>query len=88
MRLSAFCGRVFGSCVAAALLAACGGSQTVNAAPTIDQTQAPLPHHTTFHFTGNQQVFDVPAGVKWIRVVGAAPARRPDDRALSSSSTN
>ncbi len=77
MRSSDLSRFVLNACVAAAMLAGCGGSQTMNVTPTIVDPPA-LPHHLTFRYTGKGQSFIVPTGVKSIRVVargagGGAP---------------
>jgi hypothetical protein len=59
--------------VAFALLAGCGGSQTMNAAPTVIDPQA-LTYHHTFHYAGKKQSFKVPLGVKWMTVVALGAA--------------
>jgi Glycine rich protein len=61
-------------CVAAALLGACGGSQSPTIVPGINGMEQVLSHHLTFHYTGNEQLFKAPAGVKWITVVALGAA--------------
>src|SRR5579862_752726 len=62
---------------ATVLFAGCAGSQTPTIAPDIsnDNVDA-LPYHKTFKYTGSEQSFKVPSGVKAITVValGAAGA--------------
>jgi hypothetical protein len=73
-------GRVtLSGCAAGALLAGCGGLQTMNATPA-DESQALLAHHQTFHYTGNVQFFNVPVGVKWVTVVALGAAGGHDRR--------
>jgi hypothetical protein len=62
--------------VATALLAGCGGSGGSSATPSIVAAPASLPHQRTFIYTGEAQVFKVPAHVTEINVValGAAGA--------------
>ena len=67
------------SCVAAALLGGCGGSQPPIGAPNampkvvigsiVPLDNGALPHHRTFHYTGEQQSFKVPRGVTRITVL-------------------
>jgi hypothetical protein len=57
------------SCVVAAVLAACGGSQPPIAAPGATSVSRPPTHHRTFHYKGREQAFVVPSGVKQITVV-------------------
>jgi hypothetical protein len=66
MRSFDFSRYVLANCVAAAMLAACGGSQLPMGAPSvIGEAQS---HHQTFDYTGKKQTFKVPAGVKLITV--------------------
>jgi len=62
------------SCMAAAMLAGCGGSTT--AAFNVPASDAPntLAHHHTFHYTGKEQSFVVPAGITRISVVARGAA--------------
>jgi hypothetical protein len=54
----------------ATLLAGCGGSQLPLTAPPAERFSGDsLPYHKTFHYTGREQSFKVPLGVKWITVV-------------------
>jgi hypothetical protein len=54
----------------ATLLAGCGGSQVPLTAPPAERFSGDsLPYHRTFHYTGREQSFKVPLGVKWITVV-------------------
>ena len=55
------------SCVAAAMLAGCGGRASNGVVPT---TGAPdhLPNHKSLYYTGGEQTFDVPNGVKQVEV--------------------
>ncbi|HEY2474010.1 MAG TPA: hypothetical protein VGI19_04330 [Candidatus Cybelea sp.] len=58
--------------LAAALLAGCGGSQSIGAPGAISQKYAingtKAAHHKTFNYTGAEQSFKVPAGVTRIDV--------------------
>lgn len=67
-------------CVSAALLAGCGGSQSMNVVPGV--ATAALKHHRTFYSTGSEQFFKVPIGIKWIAVDarGAAGERKARGR--------
>jgi hypothetical protein len=62
------------NCVAAALLAGCSGSQPPIGAPGTNGVEQALSHHLTFHYTGNEQSFKAPVGVKWITVVALGAA--------------
>ncbi|MFY9740330.1 MAG: glycine rich domain-containing protein [Candidatus Cybelea sp.] len=68
MRALAFGGFALSCSAAAALLAGCSGSQSVDVTPTAIDPQA-RSHHQTFSYTGHEQTFTVPAGVTWITVV-------------------
>lgn len=60
---------------AVVLFAGCGGSQTPTIAPGVsnDNVDA-LPYHKTFKYTGSEQSFKVPSGVKAITVVALGAA--------------
>ncbi|MFZ0681463.1 MAG: glycine-rich protein [Candidatus Cybelea sp.] len=67
-------------CVAAALLAGCGGSQPLIGAPgTTSASGDSLSHQKTFNYTGAKQSFTVPTGVSSITIValGAEGASAP-----------
>jgi hypothetical protein len=66
------------SCVAAAMLAGCGGNAN-NVTPS-GVPNSSLPYHKTFNYTGGAQHFKVPAGVTHITVValGAHGAGSPE----------
>ena len=54
----------------AALFAACGGSPSLIGAPgATSEVGDSLPYHETFHYTGSEQSFTVPAGVTQLTVV-------------------
>ena len=76
--LSQFGRLTVSGCMAAAVLAGCGGSQTpIGVVPT---GAAPdhLPGQKSFDFTGETQYFTVPAGVRQIKVIArGARARAP-----------
>jgi hypothetical protein len=58
------------SCMAAALLASCAGSQPpIDAAGGLQRDAAPKSGNKTFHYTGYEQLFMVPRGVSSITVV-------------------
>lgn len=63
-----------GISVAATLLVGCGGSDGSSATPSIVAAPASLPHHRTFTYTGEAQVFKVPARVTKINVVALGAA--------------
>lgn len=54
--------------VAAALLSACGGSSVPIAAHDTNSAASFLTQHQTFDYTGNEQTFIVPAGVRRLTV--------------------
>src|SRR5580658_4367083 len=56
------------SCVAAAMLAGCGG-QTSSGVVTVSGAPNSVSGHHTFNFTGTAQIFRVPYGVTQIRVI-------------------
>ncbi|MFY9739952.1 MAG: hypothetical protein WAK11_13025, partial [Candidatus Cybelea sp.] len=67
------------SCVGAAILAGCGGSQpSLSVVPTsgAPKSGAPdhLPNHKSFYYTGAAQSFKVPTGVTRIDVVARGGA--------------
>ncbi len=68
----------------AALFAGCGGSQSVNFAPAVVVPQT-YPHHKTFAYTGSEQTFTVPAGIKVITVDAIGAAGGGETRAGSGS---
>jgi hypothetical protein len=53
---------------AAAMLAGCGGSPALIGNPDTSGIEKVFSHHRTFHYTGNEQTFKVPASVKLITV--------------------
>jgi hypothetical protein len=55
------------TCAAAAMLAGCGGSQPVSVVPGAVSPKALT--YQRFSFTGSEQFFSVPAGVRWVTVV-------------------
>jgi hypothetical protein len=69
VRISGFCRYVLSSCVAMAMLAGCGESHQLIGAPGPSGTDKALSHHLTFRYTGEEQSFKVPVGIKWITVV-------------------
>src|SRR5580658_413961 len=76
MRSLDFSGYALKSCVAAALLAGCGGSHSQ---PPIGSTTATAgapsySYHKTFYYTGKKQTFKVPTGVTRIAVVARGGA--------------
>ena len=74
MRTSGVGPYALSSCVAAAMLAGCGGSQLPTGVPLTTVAPDSYLNHHTFHYTGKRQWFKVPSGVKWIDVIlrGAA----------------
>jgi hypothetical protein len=81
LRLSDFGRDASGICLAAVMLAGCGGHTYGSAVPPVNDSDNALPHHHTFHFTGTTQSFKVPTDVTFITVVargaGGAPAPYP-----------
>jgi hypothetical protein len=70
-----------GICVAAAMLAGCGGQASNGVVPS-GAPEASLPNHKTFNYTGGAQHFTVPSGVGNLDIVarGAAGAGNPAAR--------
>ena len=75
MRTSDFCRFALGICAVAAMLGGCG-SRSDNGAVLPSNGAVPpvgankgIPHHRSFYYTGREQRFRVPAGVKSIGVV-------------------
>jgi hypothetical protein len=66
-------------CMAAAMLAGCGGSQTPVGLVPIGAAPDHLPGQKSFDYTGETQYFTVPAGVRQIKVIarGARGAGSP-----------
>lgn len=61
--------------VATVLLVACAGSNPPFVAPNApSESGGAFPYHKTFRFTGREQSFEVPAGVKWVSVVARGAA--------------
>jgi hypothetical protein len=74
MKSSHLCSHVLSSGVAAVMLAGCGESQPPIGAPGTNGIEQVLSHHLTFHYTGNEQSFKAPGGVKWITIVALGAA--------------
>ena len=55
--------------VAAALLAACGGSQSVNPVLHANGAGEPGTHHKRFDYTGTEQWFTVPRNVTKVTII-------------------
>lgn len=66
----------FGACVAAGMIAGCGGSQPPIGAPS-GNTSKTVRSHEVFRYTGSEQTFTVPAGVTHLTITarGASGAR-------------
>jgi hypothetical protein len=75
--------RALSICAAAALLAACGG-QTGNTVPAVNGAGKSLPYHKTFHYTGTEQPFKVPAGVTKLTVIALGAAGATDTSSSGS----
>ena len=71
MRFSDFYSCALRICAPAALLAGCGGSQPLIGAPGAMPVanNGSLPYHKTYRYTGSEQSFKAPAGVKKLTVV-------------------
>ncbi|MFZ0574831.1 MAG: hypothetical protein WAM02_09140, partial [Candidatus Cybelea sp.] len=70
MRAFKFCRYALGIGAAASLLSACGGGSSVPVSTGSTVTGAGgLKNHQTFSYTGNEQTFIVPAGVRRLTVV-------------------
>jgi hypothetical protein len=71
--------RICAAAFTAAALPACATHTAGNTLPPVGGSEATLPHHRTFHYTGKRQRFIVPPGVKSITVVarGAAGGGSP-----------
>ena len=74
MKAPRFARYALSSCVAAAMLAGCGGMQPPIDPPGTNETEQVLSHHLTFHYTGKEQSFTAPVGAKWITVVALGAA--------------
>jgi hypothetical protein len=75
MRAFEFSRSALGIGVAAALLSACGGGSSVPIATNSTITDASGPkNHQKFSYTGNEQTFIVPAGVKRLTVIARGGA--------------
>ena len=58
------------TCVAAVMLSGCGGNAgSSGATPPVNSAGERLPYHKTFNYTGAEQMFTVPPGVKKIKVI-------------------
>ena len=56
-------------CVAAATLSGCGGNTGSGATPPVNGASERLPFHKTFKYTGAEQMFTVPGGLKKLKVI-------------------
>jgi hypothetical protein len=69
VKISVFGRHALSSCVAAAMLAGCGGSQPPIGAPNGANGVGYSPsHRRTFHYTGKEQSFRVPSGVTQVTI--------------------
>jgi hypothetical protein len=80
MKISNFSRHILCGCVAAAMLAGCGGNAVSGATPPLIEPGKKLPFHKTFNYTGAEQIFTVPGGVRKLVVVavGARGGGDPD----------
>ncbi|MFY9738508.1 MAG: hypothetical protein WAK11_05575, partial [Candidatus Cybelea sp.] len=75
MKTSDFCRFALGISAVAAMLAGCGSRSNNGAVLPSNGAVPPIgadkgtSHHRSFYYTGSEQRFRVPAGVKWIGVV-------------------
>ncbi len=85
MSIPSFGRRVLSSCVAATMLAACGGSQPPIGASVVSAgTQAPS-RQRTFKYTGRKQSFKVPRGVAQITVAATGASGGYGDPKFSTA---
>ncbi|MGB8150841.1 MAG: hypothetical protein WCE97_06560 [Candidatus Cybelea sp.] len=68
MRISGFGRYALTSCVAVAMLAGCGGAGAGSGVVPINVAPDHLPNHKSFYYTGGEQTFEVPTGVKQIEI--------------------
>ena len=80
MNNSDFSRYVLGIGAASALLAGCGGSQPPIGAATHAAIGNATPHQKTFSYTGGEQSFTVPSGVKRITVVARGASAIKEQR--------
>ncbi len=64
-----FSGYALGIGAGAALLAGCGGPPAFVSTSAANRVREVFSHHVTFHYTGAEQTFKIPAGVNLIAVV-------------------
>ena len=57
------------ACVAAVMLSGCGGNAGGSVTPAVNGAGERLPFHKTFRYSGAEQIFTVPAGVKKLKVI-------------------
>lgn len=57
------------TCVAAVMLSGCGANAGSGATPPVNVAGERLPYHKTFNYTGAEQMFTVPRGVKKLKVI-------------------
>jgi hypothetical protein len=69
MKVSGFGRYALCTCVAVAVLSGCGGNASTGATPPVSDAAKKLPFHKTFNYTGAEQTFNVPAGVRKLTVV-------------------
>jgi hypothetical protein len=69
MRTSRLLRCALNCCVAAAMLAGCGGRAGNGVVPSGGAPNSSLPHHKSFYYTGGEQDFTVPAGVRQLNVI-------------------
>lgn len=67
MRVSRFVRDALRLCIAAAILAGCGGHAGDGVVPSNAAPNSSFPYHKTFSYTGGAQYFTVPAGVSQLR---------------------
>jgi hypothetical protein len=68
------------NCVAAAMLAGCAGSPALVNTPDATGIEQVLSHHRTFHYTGSEQSFKVPAGVTQVTITATGASGATGNR--------
>ena len=69
MRTSRLVRCALNCCVAAGMLAGCGGHTVNGVVPSSGVPNSSVPHHKSFYYTGGAQDFTVPAGVRQLNVI-------------------
>jgi len=69
MRTLEFCRFALGICAVAVIIGGCGSHSDNGGALLPPSPAGKLSHHSTFNYTGKEQEFKVPSGVKLIDIV-------------------